>query len=111
MDTRVRPAYDAEYSAALHRYNIKLPCRFRLAPPRGQNVFRVAVRLFAALEDEVAGGLEGDTVEIRRHRAVQRIAGVLLVDHHRHALERLHHLLFGDDAMLQPVRQMLTGDA
>jgi hypothetical protein len=37
--------------------------RLGLAPPRGEDVFGIAVGLSAALEDEVAGGLEGDTVE------------------------------------------------
>jgi hypothetical protein len=34
----------------------------------------VTVRLRPALEHEIAGGLEGGTVEARRHRPVGRIA-------------------------------------
>ena len=36
---------------------------FGFTTPRREYVFGIAVRLLAALEDEVAGGLERDTVE------------------------------------------------
>src|SRR5215475_2448272 len=52
----------------------------RFPAPRGKDVLGVAVRLLAALEDEIAGRLEGDAVEARGHRLVQGIAGILLVD-------------------------------
>src|SRR5882757_623099 len=80
---------------------------FRLAAARGEDVFGVAVRLRTALEDEVARRLEGDAVERRRHRLVEVVAGVLLVDDDGHPLQRFHHLVPGDDALVQPVRQML----
>src|SRR6185312_1962478 len=55
--------------------------RLQLQPPRVQDRLGVAGGLGAALEDEVAGSLEGDgIVEIRRHRPVMRIARVLAVD-------------------------------
>src|SRR6516164_8007136 len=82
--------------------------RLGLAASRGENVFGVAIRLLASLEDQVAGRLEGDAVETGRHRPVQGIAFVLAIDHHRHPLERFHYLLPGDDALMQPVRQMLA---
>ena len=47
----------------------------------------------------------------RRHRAVGRIAGVLLVDDRRHPPQRLQHLLAGADAVPQPVGHVLRGDA
>jgi len=43
---------------------------FRLAAAGVQDEFGVAVRLRAALEDQVAGGGEGGAVERRRHRLV-----------------------------------------
>ena len=46
----------------------------RLPTPRVENPLGVAVRLLASLEDQVAGGLKGDAVELRRHRLVERIA-------------------------------------
>ena len=56
-----------------------------------QDRLGVAVGLGAAEEDQVAGRLEGErAVEIRRHRPVERVAGVLPVDHRRHPLHRLH---------------------
>src|SRR5580698_9148064 len=88
-----------------------LSCRFGLATARSEDVFGVTVRLLASLENEVARRLEGDTVETWRHRLVQRIALVLAVHHQGHALERIHHLLVGDDALMQPVRQMLARNA
>src|SRR5690606_10342558 len=46
----------------------------------------IAVRLVAAFEDQVAGGLEGDRrIVIDGHGAIVRIAGILLVDDAGHA--------------------------
>src|SRR5690606_4139390 len=50
-------------------------------------------------------------IEVRRHRLVQGVAGVLAIHHHGHALHALDHLLLGDDAVAQPVGQQLAGDA
>src|ERR1700730_24650 len=47
-------------------YGSAFPRRLGFPAPGGENVFGVAVRLLAALEDQVAGGLEGDAVEARR---------------------------------------------
>src|SRR5690606_27178989 len=57
-----------------------------------------------------AGRLEGDGVEAGRHRPVGRVAGVLLVDHRRHALHHVHDLGLVDDAVVQPVGDVLRGD-
>ena len=47
---------------------------------------RIAVRLFAALEDEVAGCFERDArVVVVTHAQVVRITGILLVDNFGHA--------------------------
>src|SRR5690606_41928646 len=65
-----------------------------------------------AVYTRVRGGLLGDVaVEVRRRRAVQRVFGVLAVDHRGHALEALDDLRFGDHAVAQPVGQQLAGDA
>lgn len=77
-----------------------------------QNRFSVAIGLFPPFEHKVASRLKGDgLVEIRRHRTIERIAGVLPVHHRRHALHRFHHLLFACDAMMQPVCHVLSGNA
>src|SRR5258708_35609602 len=66
--------------------------RFRFAPARMQNPFRVAVRLRAAHEDQVAGGPECRAVVAGRHRPIVWITGVLAVDDFGHAPERRHDL-------------------
>jgi len=40
-----------------------------------------------------------------------RVTGILLVHHSGHALQGFHHLVGFADAMLQPVGDMLTGNA
>ena len=64
----------------------QLSRRLRFAAAGGEDVFGIAVRLLAALEDQVAGRPEGDAVEAGLHRPVQGIALVLAVDHDRHPL-------------------------
>src|SRR5688572_31955583 len=54
--------------------------RLRFPSAGMQDRFGVAVRLGAALEDQIAGRLECNAVEARRHRAVERVAGILPVD-------------------------------
>ncbi len=76
-----------------------------------QNPFRVAVRLRAAHEDQVAGGPECRAVVAGRHRPIVWITGVLAVDDFGHAPERRHDLLVVDDAMQQPVGNVLAGNA
>src|ERR1700716_2037512 len=76
-----------------------------------QNPFRVAVRLRAAQEDQVAGGPECRAVVAGRHRPIVWITGVLAVDDFGHAPERRHDLLVVDDAMQQPVGNVLAGNA
>ena len=76
-----------------------------------QDRLGVAVGLGAALEDQVAGGLEGDRLEVGRHWPVEGIAGVLAVHDGGHALHGLQHLRLGGDAVQQPVGDVLAGDA
>ena len=77
-----------------------------------QDRLGVAVRLLAALEDQVACGLEGDRgVEVRCHRLVHRVARVLPVHHGGHAFQCFRHLGFIGDAVMQPVGDVLAGDA
>src|SRR4029077_4866948 len=82
---------------------------FRFAPARMQNPFRVAVRLRAAHEDQVASGPEWRAVVAGRHRPIVWIMGILAVDDVGHAPERHHDLLVVDDALQQPVGNVLAG--
>ena len=64
------------------------------------------------LEDEVGRGRERDAgVEVGGHRAVGGVGGVLLVDDGGEAAQAVGHLLPGDDAVAEPVREQLAGDA
>ena len=77
-----------------------------------QHRLGVAVGLLGAFEDQLQGSLEGHAVvEVRRHRAVQRVALVLTIDHRRHALEAFDHLILRHHAMAHPVGHVLAGDA
>ena len=77
-----------------------------------QQRLRIAVRLGDTVEDEGAGGLEGETVRrVRGHRSIERITGVLGVDLGRHPQQGRIHLLRRADAMQQPVGHMLGRDA
>src|SRR5262245_57514905 len=68
------------------RPSARAELRLRLGAPGVQDRLGVAAGLGAALEDEVAGGLEGSgAVETRPHGAVMRIAGILAIHHGRHA--------------------------
>ena len=74
--------------------------------------FGIAGRLFTAAEDEIAGSLERDrTVEIRRHRCVGGVALILPVDDSGHFLHHRHHRGVVAYAMVEPVGDMLRGDA
>src|SRR5689334_12317735 len=67
-----------------------LALRLVFAAAGMQDEFSVAVGLFAALEDQVAGGGEREAVLQRgRHRQITGVAGVLLVDHRGHARQRV----------------------
>src|SRR5690606_35547714 len=71
----------------------------------------VAVGLLGAFEDQFQRGLEGHAVvEVRRHRAVQRITFVLAVDYRCHALEAFDDLLLAHHAVAHPVGHVLAGD-
>ena len=92
--------------------NLLLVFGFGLAAARVQDRLGVAVGLLDAAEDQVAGRLKRDTaIEVRRHVAIFRITGILLIDHCRHALHGLHDLRFAADTVVQPVGDVLRGDA
>src|SRR5690554_494424 len=85
--------------------------RLELATATVQDRLGVAVGLLGAFEDQFQRGLEGNAViEVRCHRAVGRVTGVLPINHLGHALHALDHLFPGDDAVAQPVGQQLAGD-
>src|SRR3546814_14265701 len=67
--------------------------RLALAPPRGEQELGIAIGLFAALEHQIAGGVEGSPVKAGRHRLIERIARVLPVDHLGPAPARGAHLI------------------
>jgi acetolactate synthase-1/2/3 large subunit len=90
---------------------LKRAQRLRLAPARVQDEFGVAVRLIESLEHQIAGRGERGVLISRRHGAIVRIAGVLPIDHLRHALHGVQHLLLADDTVVQPVGDVLAGDA
>lgn len=55
----------------------------------------IAAGLYAAFEDEVAGGFEGGGVVIlRRHGAVVWVDLILAIHHLGHALHGVHDLVF-----------------
>ena len=79
-----------------------------LAPAGMKNPLGVAIWLRAALKDEIRRRLKGMAVETGRHRPVERIIGILLIDDCRHPLERVHHLLPRDNPMMQPIGDVLA---
>src|SRR5699024_11891454 len=75
--------------------------RLQLQPARMQCRFGVALGPFTPTEYEVASGLIGDgVVEVRRHRRIVRITGVLAVDDGGHALHGFVDLSFAGDAVV-----------
>src|SRR6516162_7146313 len=85
--------------------------RLGLTSARMQDPFGIAVWLFASLEDKIASRVEGRSIEAWRHRAMKRIAGVLLIDDSRHAFQGFENLGFADHLMAQPVGDMLARNA
>src|SRR5262249_17739853 len=82
-----------------------------LAPPARERMLRVAVRLLEPLEHEVERRLKRDgAFEVRRHVPRGAIAGGLPTYALRHALERRHDLRAVDDAVMEPVRDVLRRD-
>ena len=75
-----------------------------------QDRLGVAGGLGEPLEDQVVGGGERLAVVRRAHRHGSPVAGLLLVDHVGHPAERLLDLVGGDDAVVQPVGDVLGGD-
>ncbi|MNC95705.1 hypothetical protein D3C83_128900 [compost metagenome] len=60
------------------------------------------------MRHEVECGLKGDAaLECRRHVAIMWVAGVLPIDDFSHALQGLQYLLAIDDAVTQPVGDVL----
>src|SRR5882757_754714 len=58
-----------------------------------ENGLGIAVRLLAALEDQVASGLECNAVlQAAAHRLISRVAGILFIHHLRHAAQGRHHV-------------------
>ena len=74
---------------------------FRFDAAALQDQLGITIGLLAALEDQLAGSLEGRTgVEIRGHRRVERIAHVLGIDHRRHPEYDLPYLALGANTMV-----------
>ena len=83
-----------------------------LAPAGVEDGLGVAVGLDAPREHQVQGGLEGHAgVVVRGHGPVGRVPGVLAVHHLGHAPHGLPDLVPGADPVVQPVGQVLAGDA
>ena len=71
-----------------------------LPPAPMQDRLGVAAGLFGALQDQLLGSQERDAVvEVRSHRPVRGVSGILLVHQRSHPLQASPHILFGDDAM------------
>ncbi len=83
-----------------------------LSPMGAQDAFGVAVGFVAAFEDEFRGGLERDAgVVVERHWFIGRVFDVLLVYEVGHAAQRGVDLGGRDDAVVEPVGDVLAGDA
>src|SRR6056297_1528972 len=72
-------------------------CGFEFQPAAMQYGFGIARGLLAPLEDQIAGGLEGDSVKPGRHWVITWVVGVLPIHHLRHLLHRRHGLIFAND--------------
>ena len=79
-----------------------------LASPAMQNPFGVAVRLRTSLEDEVTSSLERLAIKIWGHRPIGGIARILPIDDHGHAPQGLVNLFLIDDAVTQPIGNVLA---
>ena len=76
-----------------------------------QQRFGIAIRLRPALEHQIARRLKRQTlVKIWCHLAIGRVSLVLLIDNPGHAFKACAHLIFGDDAVMQPIGKMLALD-
>mmetsp|Transcript_76405 Transcript_76405/g.247328 ORF Transcript_76405/g.247328 Transcript_76405/m.247328 type:complete len:369 (-) Transcript_76405:1385-2491(-) len=77
-----------------------------------QSELRVPIRGRLAIQHEPQRCLERNAaIRVGGHGAVGFVAGVLLVDNLGHLLEGIPDFLLGDEAMVQPIRQQLRGDA
>ena len=100
------------------RPGARRPCAGRpspglgLLPPVGQRPLGVAVGLLPPGEHQLQRRLERRAVlEVLAHRLVAGFAGVLLVHEHGHPGEGLAHLGLVHETVVQPVRDLLAGDA
>ena len=78
---------------------------------RMQNEFGIAIRLHASLEYKITRRAERGSFEPWRHWAIAWISCILPIHHLGHSPHRVQYLLPGDDPMMQPVGDMLAGDA
>lgn len=70
--------------------------------------FGIAIGLLTPLEHKITGRLEGNGIfKIDGHWFVQGIAGILAIDHGRHAGHRVQYLLPRANALMQPIGDML----
>ena len=76
-----------------------------------KNRFRVAVWLFKTFENEITCGLKRDAVvKVGSHVLVLIVFSVLFVDNRSHALHGFADLRFRHHPMVQPIRNVLTGN-
>lgn len=74
--------------------------------PMVQQRLGVAGGLLTPLDDQVGCRLESAGLrQVRGHRRIVGVVGVLLVDDLGHALQRLAYPYLADDAMVQPIGQ------
>src|SRR5690606_33387137 len=67
--------------------------------------------LFQTFQNQILSGAEGKgAFKVAGHLLVGRVARVLLVHHSGHALQGFNHLFVGNDAVQQPVGNVLAGD-
>ena len=76
-----------------------------------QQRFGVTTGLRRAFKDQCGGGRKGNAVETRCHGAVAGITAVLAIHDLGHPLECLFDLFACAETVMQPVGNMLAGDA
>lgn len=85
--------------------------RLQLQPPGVQHRLGIARGLLAPLEHQITGRLKGDAVKVRGHRHIGRVGRILPVDDRRHLAHRLHRLRVAHHLVVQPVGDVLAGNA
>jgi hypothetical protein len=77
-----------------------------------QDWLGIAVRLNRSFKYKIACRRECDgLIKMRRHGGIFRVAGILFVDDARHAPHCVHDLMLGGNAVLEPVGDVLAGNA